>query len=67
MKIKITKTYEISEIHRKAIAHANGSEHEVATHEECRDYLAQYGDYDLEDLVKSYYAAKAKYYEGLAK
>jgi len=66
MKIKITKTYEISEIDRKAIAFGFNSENEVASHEECRQYLFDFGDEKLPTLVRQYYAAKAKYYKELA-
>ena len=66
MKIKVTNTYEVSNIQRKAIAWSISSKNKLASHEECRSYLESNGGEDLDDLVKSYYAEKAQYYQKLA-
>ena len=67
MKIKVTKTYEVNDVERRAIARSISSKNELASHKECQDYLESFGDADLDDLVKSYYADMAQYYTGLAK
>ena len=38
MKIKITKTYEVNDVERAAIAWSISSKNELASHKECRDY-----------------------------
>lgn len=65
MKIKVTNTYEVSNIQREAIAWSISSKNKLASHEECRNYLENNSE-DLDDLVKSYYAEKAQYYQKLA-
>jgi hypothetical protein len=57
MKVKVTKTYIVSDDERLAIAHHYGLEGK-ANHETVRDYINQFGD-DFTETAKKYYRAMA--------